>query len=251
MTMLTTDPEPGIGADAEVADAGVPSPYSTGDFDILADLRKELEQLSAANQAIFEQLHSDPVVNLDAATPMDAAGAERRPLFVPATTPSEWAQRQAEYEARLQEQSETIQALNLRIEQYEQGLVPALDPEQIHDAAVQRLRKQLEEQRRQLEEDEEALQRQMREMELAMAKDRADLARQRNELLRLQADFQRELETASRDPELRERLIGLQRRQQENQRPRTTPPPMPVPALPSEPPRPRSSILRRLFGQNP
>ncbi len=73
----------------------------------------------------------------------------------------------------------------------------------------------MQELRRQLEEDEESLMQQMRQMEMAMSKDRAELARQRNEIQRMHNELNHEIEIASRDPGLRERLVALQRLQGE------------------------------------
>ena len=101
---------------------------------------------------------------------------------------------------------------------------------------------------------------QMRQMELAMSRERVELARQRSELQRLHNDFQHELELASRDGSLRDRLAGLQRRHQEvmNQkgaapssvtRPASTPNLMPPVSAPTPAPKKgNSGLLRRLFG---
>src|SRR5262249_25862877 len=132
-----------------------------------------------------------------------------------AGTPNEeiWLERQKEYETLLEEKSEVIRNLHLRIQ--EQGGGGDASVSTASDGDVQSLKKQLEEQRRQLEEDEEALMQQMRQMEMAMSKDRAELARQRNEIQRLHSELNHEIENASRDPALRERLVALQRLQGE------------------------------------
>jgi DNA repair exonuclease SbcCD ATPase subunit len=258
MTMLSTA-EPGIGSNSG-NDGEALTPSSSGDFDILADLRQELEQLSAANRAIFEELQSDTSVDVEGAATTEADAGSPAPRFAPVTCDADWVERQREYEALLEEKSETIRTLNLRVQQLEEGAAPPLSEVEIHDAAVLRMKAALEDQRRQLEEDEEALMRQMREMELALARDRADLARQRAELQRQQTDFQRELEGAARDPNLRERLISMQRRHGDAQGKRSADrsaerPLEPVAAVasvpvpvPPEPPRPKSSIIRRIFG---
>ncbi len=125
----------------------------------------------------------------------------------------------------------------------------------------QRIQLELQEQRRQLEEDEESLMSQMRQMEVAMSKDRAELARQRNEIQRLHSELNHEIENASRDPGLRERLVALQRLQVEitGRKPTTqshvyqAPPPpgnRPLPAAKAAPAKKESSgLLRRIFGK--
>jgi hypothetical protein len=132
------------------------------------------------------------------------------------------------------------------------------------------LRERLEQERIRLEEDEQAVQEQLRQMELSLSRERVELARQRSELQRLQSDFTHELEMAARDEKLRERLIPLQRRNQEvagskgagsaPPRPASTgqlPRPTTMPQIggpgASEPnplsQRPTSGLLRRLFGK--
>ena len=58
--MSTALLEPGNGS---VLSSSVLS--SSDEFDLFADLRKELEELSAANREILDELRSDPNVNLD------------------------------------------------------------------------------------------------------------------------------------------------------------------------------------------
>ncbi len=121
-----------------------------------------------------------------------------------------------------------------------------------------RLKKEMAELRRQLEEDEESLMQQMRQMEMAMSKDRAELARQRNEIQRMHNEVNHEIEIASRDPGLRERLVALQRLQGEITGRKTGNPHAPHQAKPTpEPaaaPKPSakaesSGLFRRIFGK--
>jgi DNA repair exonuclease SbcCD ATPase subunit len=191
-----------------------------------------------------------------------------------------WTERQREYEALLEEKSEVIRGLYLKIQELQSGPaavspaeaanaaatdLPATSPPPTDLAAtdvsakeVLDLQRQLEEERRQLKDDEEMLMGQMRDMEMAMARDRAELARHRAELQRLHSDLARELENANRDSGLRERLLALTRR----------PPPEPVKAkspvpgtrapgskAPGEPAGPagetkksNSGFFRRMFG---
>ena len=98
---------------------------------------------------------------------------------------------------------------------------------------------------------------QMREMEVQMSRERAEIARQRNEIQRLHSEIRHELELATRDATLRERLLPLQRRHQEMMHRKGGQPtardqaaPDQVAAAPAaaEAPRKDSGLIRRLFG---
>src|SRR5262249_133164 len=121
------------------------------------------------------------------------------------------------------------------------------------------LSEELEQERRQLKEDEETLMAQMREMEIQMSRERAELARQRNELQRLHSEIHHELELASRNPALPDRLQPLQRRHQDLLHRKGSEPSREAPAraannLSTPPPSPdgaardNKSLLGRLFG---
>jgi chromosome segregation ATPase len=144
-------------------------------------------------------------------------------------------EKEREYEALLEEKTEMIRNLHVRMQELERlatepsggggaaageqpdnnELVALSDELERERCQLEQERRQLEEDRRQLREDEEAMMRQMREMELQMAKERAELARQRNELQRLHSEIRHELELAQRDAAVNERLRLLQRRHQE------------------------------------
>jgi hypothetical protein len=172
-----------------------------------------------------------------------------------------WAERQREYENLLEEKSEVIRTLHQKVQELQEaGDAPAPSSSggaEAHD--LKELRQQVAEERQQLQADEEAMMKQMQQMELAMSRERADLARQRAELQRLHADLNHELEQAARDPGLRERLLSLQRRQQEMASRRAAAA-QPQPAAPEKPAQtpPESApaaaqqksngFLRRLFG---
>lgn len=148
-----------------------------------------------------------------------------------------WEEREREFEAMLEEKSEKIRELYLRLQEVEQAGPPAgtaphsngegdadmpsdqelaalSDDLERERCALEQEHRTLEDDRRQLREDEEAMMRQMREMEMQMAKERAELARQRNELQRLHSEIRHELELAQRDAAVNERLRILQRRNQ-------------------------------------
>ncbi len=122
-----------------------------------------------------------------------------------------FATREKEFESLLEEKSEVIRELHLKIQEL-QGKPSTETPREDELLA---LSEELERDRTQLKEDEEALMTQMREMEVQMSRERAEIARQRTELDRLQNEFHHELETAARDIALRQRLAPLQRRQQD------------------------------------
>lgn len=240
-------------------DAHSPNP-SDAHLDLLADFRSELQQISATQRALIEELRSDGVINLDVEEELARLRrensdlrarleqAERKTRTGPPIEDA-WTERQTEYEKLLDEKSEVIRTLHLQVQELRATSSTGAAAEEVRDAVVERQRQELADQRRQLEEDEANMMEQMRGMELALAKDRADLARQRSELQRQQADFTREVEMASRDPQLRERLAGLQRRQLDNtvRKPvegaTVQPPPAPVP-----PEKKSSGLIRRLFG---
>lgn len=142
---------------------------------------------------------------------------------------SGWGEREHEYEAMLEQKSETIRELHVRLQELAKGgaraasnsapanvnqdeLASLSDEIERERCQLEQERRQIEEDRRQLREDEDSMMRQMREMELQMAKERAELARQRNELQRLHSEIRHELELAQRDAAVNERLRMLQRR---------------------------------------
>lgn len=166
-----------------------------------------------------------------------------------------WLERQKEYESLLEEKSEVIRTLHLKIQELQEsvGLGDA-PPESQPPTSVSssrlgqaeeilRLKRELEEQRQQLEQDEQDMMAQMRQMEMTMARERAEMARQRQEVQRLQSDLAREIEQSSRDPELRERLNTLTRRTNPN-------PVSPLGEKPSSQQEQKSSgFLKRIFGK--
>jgi len=194
----------------------------------------------------------------------------------------EVAEREREYESLLDEKSEVIRTLHVRMQELEkqaasgggggsaaaaggeapdnQELLALSDELERERCQIEQERRQMEEDRRQLREDEEAMMRQMREMELQMAKERAELARQRNELQRLHSEIRHELELAQRDAAVNERLRLLQRRHQQAEQGSTGPPEEAAPpekkkkssSREVDVPKPgkpgTSGIMRRLFG---
>jgi hypothetical protein len=179
-------------------------------------------------------------------------------------TEERWIQRQAEYEALLDEKSEVIRSLHQKMadlrEQLSTGGQAANAKVQAADCDdLMQIRRELEEQRRQLGEDEESMMSQLRQMEMALARDRAELARQRAEVQRLHNEMKHDMETAARDGGLRERLQTLQRRgapatpptrpsvSQDTPLPLSKTPPAPE-AKDGSAPKGGTGIFRRLFG---
>jgi len=253
--MTSTHPECTTGARD-----GAHAPAASDALDLLADFRNELQEISAVQRALIEELRSDGVINLDVEEELSRLRQEnselrakveqfeRRARSGPPTEDA-WAERQIEYEKLLDEKSEVIRTLHLQVQELRITTATAAAPEEIRDAVVERQRKELEAQRRQLDEDEANMMEQMRGMELALAKDRADLARQRGDVQRQQADHARDVEMAGRDPQLRDRLANLQRRQTDTVRKpvdgagvQLPPPPTAATAKQS------SGLIRRLFG---
>ena len=127
-----------------------------------------------------------------------------------ADTPLAWSDQQREFEQLLDEKSETIRMLNMQLQELTKQLQGGHDRPTFENFHLKEA--DLEAKLSRLRDDEEALKLQLREMEMGMAKERAELARQRSDMQRMSADLQRELEMASRDPALRERLNNKQQR---------------------------------------
>jgi myosin heavy subunit len=250
--MTSTLRERRVGA----GDSVTAPPPSNARLDLLDEFNTELERLSAMQRELLQELRSDGCVDLDAD---DSPGLREENerlrarveeleqlLQASATAEAESLEQRGEYEKLLEEKSEVIRALHLKIQELQQAPPAAAPAEKLSDAAATRMRQELEEQRRQLEEDEAAMMEQMRTMELALAKDRAELARMRTELQRQQTDFAREVEIASRDSNLRERLANL-RRPQDTPARKSTDTPAPPTVAPASTPK-SSGLIRRLFG---
>ncbi len=244
------------------------TPLSEVDIELpaLDTLAEELQRLSAVNQELLGQLREPAAPAPAGPEPGAGAGAgadageldalrrdnaelrarlEELEQFIAAQPTEEvWAERQREYEALLDEKSEVIRALHLKLQEAQEGPRRSANEPVPREEELRELQAELEEHRRQLQEDEQSLLTQMREMELALSKDRAELARQRQELQRLRADLNREIDQASRDPGLRERLMSL-RRSADVARAETK---EAAPAPAANSPKQQSGLFRRLFG---
>ncbi|MDW8265985.1 MAG: hypothetical protein RMJ52_11720 [Gemmataceae bacterium] len=139
-----------------------------------------------------------------------------------------WAEREKELENLLEEKSEVIRDLHLKLQEAskqssanraplpdEQELLAMSDELERERCALEQERRELEEERRLLQEEKETMVQQFKQMEIDMSRERADLARQRNELHRLHNEIRHELEIAQRNALMNQRLQNLQRRHQE------------------------------------
>ncbi len=178
-----------------------------------------------------------------------------------------------EYEALVEEKSETIRALHLQLEEAHAAMAE-LEAQGGKNQSASRstpagpvpredellaLSEELERERRQLQEDEQALMEQMREMEVGMAKERADLARQRNDLQRLQGEIRHELERLEKNGALQAKIENLKSKFQDATNRRGAAPSSlsSSHAGPVEPgaggqtaPKKSDSVMGRWFGQN-
>ncbi len=218
------------------------------DDDDWGDLTKEesLEHTSLEEKEhILKSLGGGDAADSEEAKQLEAENEQLHGLIVElrdqleqATSQSQelWEEREREFEAMLEEKSEKIRELYLRLKEVEEGgsgtgtggeaggdsevpseedLAGLSDELERERCALEQERRTLEDDRRQLREDEESMMRQMREMEMQMARERAELARQRNELQRLHSEIRHELELAQRNAAVNERLQLLRRPNQE------------------------------------
>lgn len=241
----------------------------------MSQMMAELQRLSAANRDLMDEIGSqgqEPAIyspRSGARASQLPAPAENVPQPIHQREPAKpaqesssapageelWLERQREYETLLEEKSEVIRTLHLRIHELEEERnarpAPSADDDHAEVSEAMRLKQELENQRHLLRQDEDDVMAQLRQMEMTMAKERAEMARQRQEINRLQTEVMREIEMASRDPGLRERLQHLR----EGSRATPAPTQTPIAALPSEaipaasaPERKSSSFFRRMFG---
>lgn len=221
-------------------------PHEVVANDLLPDdqsLHAEMERLLAANRELLAGMGQQAPVEAVPTLDVEALRKENAELHACiGEMERAWLEREKEYEALLEEKSEIIRGLHVKLQE-SPARNQSADPAELDE--LTRLRKELEEQRRQLEQDEQDLMQQMRQMELAMSRERAEMARQRNEMHRLHADLAHEAEQTSRDSGLRERLLALRRQseppssQAEIERPTVSQP---------TPPPKGSGLFRRIFG---
>jgi len=243
---------------------------------LLADddeLRRQLESLARDNQQLMAALGMTPAAPEEAGQhgERDSLEAENRQLRAhvaaleerlagSAAGPDAWTEQQKEYEALLEEKSEVIRALHQKIQELRDSGSgePARGDAGVQKSDLEDLRAQLEAEREQLRQDEASVMQQMTQMEMTMSRERAEMARQRNELQRLHSDIRHDLEVASRDPSLRDRLASFNRRHQEvsgRKGAAASVAPAPAPEAQAPPsstdtpmPKKNAGLLRRFFG---
>jgi hypothetical protein len=203
-------------------------PDPVQDADELPRLRRENAELRSRLDGLERALER---------TSTEVSPAEVEPV---ANAPEEgpWAAKQKEYEAILEEKSEVIRTLHLELHDAQSRGAAATEPATPRDDP-RSLKKQLEQELAQLENDEEELMIRMQQLEKAMSKDRAELAHQRSEIQRLHRELNQQVEAASREPGLSDRLGALQRLQGEVQAKQPAPPGGSK----------SSGLLRRIFGK--
>lgn len=159
--------------------------------------------------------------------------AELKAQFAEISKPAatSWEDREREYEALLDEKSEMIRTLHVRIQELEaasgsraaaKGSPADDDPELLatieelsrEQAEMDKERALLDEDRRQLRQDEEDMESRMQEMELQVAKSRSDLVRQRHEVHELYGMVRVELEKGQQSGVMSDRLKSLLQRHQ-------------------------------------
>jgi hypothetical protein len=235
--------------------AGDPVPAGSGDADDVGHLRSENEQLRALCLELEQALH-------EATQQGDQT----------------WADRAKEYEALLEEKSETIRQLHQQLQERQAMLQEVeaqaakameqaqANPHRAYTGPAPReeellaLSEELERERRQLQEDEQTLMEQMREMEVSMAKERAEMARQRNDLQRLQSEIRHELERLEKTGAAQRKMEELKSKLQDATTRRGAAPSardhgapsnsgaVPVPAAPPVAPSKKDTLIGRWFG---
>jgi chromosome segregation ATPase len=134
-----------------------------------------------------------------------------------------WVDRVKEYESLLEEKSDLIRTLHLKIQELESAKPAPATPKEEEllsfseelereRCRLQQDKKELEELRQRLTDDEKEMLRQMRDMEVQMARERADFARQRTDLQRILEEIRRELDNVERNGHLNQRLGHLRQR---------------------------------------
>jgi chromosome segregation ATPase len=172
------------------------------------------------------------------------------------TKGEDWGEQDREFARMMEEKTDVIRELHLKIQAMQAAVSESNLPatQTPGEADLFALSDELERERNQLLDDEKALMQQMRIMEVQMSRERAELARQRTDIERLHIRMQDELELASREASLKERLQPLMRQHQTMMRNGSSEPPARVvrEAATPEPVNPASTttsgLFRRLFG---
>jgi DNA repair exonuclease SbcCD ATPase subunit len=232
-------------AAADLPAAGHGSPWNTDDL-LLQDRPSDTLAFAAHETALQPQLGGvDPIefARLQSEnSELRRYVAELEDALRAAEGAQEALEKVKEYESMLDQKTELIRELHLKVQEMEQHMRPPTPKEEELIAMSEELerercqlqqeRRQLDEDMRQLREDSQIMSEQMREMEVSMARERAELARQRTELQRLNEEIRHELDRMERDQGLTQRLEQLRQKHQElmNRRGPTPNPTRPQPA---------------------
>lgn len=170
----------------------------------------------------------------------------------------DWKELEREYTRMLEEKTDVIRELHLKIQELQRAAGEEKQPSEPPPANADELcalSAELDHERKQLKEDEQSLMQQMRTMEIQMSRERAEIARQRADIERLHQCVRDELEQASRENTLRDRLVPLMRRHSEMIRNGSAVPPVrkkeAAPQAPESAPAENvahSGLFRRIFG---
>lgn len=135
----------------------------------------------------------------------------------------QWRLREQEYESLLEEKSELIRQLHVQLSE-RPAAKAATDEAVPTEEELIALHEELQREREQLKMDEETLMAQVRDMEIQMSKERAHLARQRADLTRLENELKHQMDLATRDATMRDRLGPLYKLQEDlmRRRPHST-----------------------------
>jgi hypothetical protein len=175
-----------------------------------------------------------------------------------------WRAREQEYENMLEEKSELIRQLHVKLNE-----IPKRNSDLPSEEELVALHQELQRERQEFEQERSDMENQFKQMEISLAKERADIARQRSEANRLQSEIKRQIEMLEREAKtkdsnavrsLRDEVLG---RKPSGQTGRPTPPSgtaqTPTQPLPSLQDRKapegeggsgRKSLFGRLFGGN-
>lgn len=218
------------------------SDLPASEIDYSQDSDQVIEALKAEN---------DELRHLLAAAEASLSGA--------GTRPDDWSEQEREHTRMLEEKTDVIRELHLKIQELQKAVPEKSQPQsQVETpgeaADLCALSDELENERNQLKEDEKSLMQQMRTMEVQMSRERAEMARQRVDIERLHQVVRDELEQAARENTLRDRLVPLLRQHHQlirngsSEPPARTkeeaPPSAPTPVQPAM----TSGIFRRIFG---
>jgi chromosome segregation ATPase len=269
---------PNPGATQKVAKPLAPNDSTAGDVRLWeSETGGSADHSAADDQSLLAALEADSRAGLIDPGMVDTLQAENAELRrqceelraqrdADSKLHEQWRDLQEEYEARLEEKTEVIRTLHVKVEELEVASVPVKKTPKDEEllamsedlererCQLQQEQRELEELRKRLTEDERAMHEQMREMEMQMARERAEFARRRTDMQRILEEIRREIDKAERNGQLNQRLRQIRDQYSQNANKEEEPEPAPgVPPAPIRPAAPEtqkpqdSTLLRRLF----